>query len=68
MIDNCPFGCAVVDCDMNGGIMACTFKYRYVVEAVNGGLGWETGRRVADFRFERGNLKAAAKIHERPDL
>jgi hypothetical protein len=23
---------------MNGGVMACTFKYRYVVEGVNGRL------------------------------
>src|SRR6266481_7346840 len=30
------FGCAVVDLDINGGIMARTFKYRCVVEAVNG--------------------------------
>src|SRR5436190_15089595 len=41
MIDNCPFGCAVVDFDMNGGVMACTFKYRYLVEAVNGRLAAE---------------------------
>ncbi len=53
MIDSCPFGCAVVDFDMNGAVMACTFKYRSIVEAVNGRLEWKAGRRVADFRLEK---------------
>jgi hypothetical protein len=46
MTDDRPLGCAVVDFDMNGGIMALTFKYRCVEEAVNG-MYEECMRRLA---------------------
>src|SRR6266849_6728167 len=44
MINDRPLGCLVVDFDMKGGIMARTFKYRCVVEAVNGMEGRRVGR------------------------